>query len=502
MPLEKINVPLVLSYDERSVLGFAESSTNKRDQRRLNVYYEITRGAEGAEPTASLVRRPGVAVDAGTYGAGTQVQYLLGSDPASAWNAFTPWVAVKDGTANKVCDSSTSTTVLTDTNYVPRFMSTIRMSGTQYALLQLQNTASPAAASDSQKVYYASTIGTWTQISDATFTALQHRGLMIELDGWLLIADGRDRIYNQATQNDITSAWNDYITISSTSEQLQSLARLRRRILAFTQGTVEAFEIPSPGNTTGSILNRIPNSTESVGMGDVAGPGSLSGKTNVAVQLNNMLFYLGRFGGLGHDQSLCMFDGNRHYKISKEYEDKMLSTATVYSVNRFGFHGKVGVSMQMTAPTETTQKWLVYFPDANEFFEFSSPKFSPVTNGYHYAGAADPQKIYSFEKSNNWRDDTATFTALAQFKIPARDGEYKEAFNAGVVGDTMATSENLEISFSTDDGVTWSTARTIDMSKPFKFIRKVPTHRELMVRLAHKGANELRLRRYFMDVAS
>lgn len=502
MPIERINVPLVLSYDTRSVLSFAESNTNGKDQRRVNCFYEITRGAAGAEPTASLVRRPGVTDVGSTYGAATQVQYLVGSDPASAWNAYTPWIAVKDGTANKVVNASTATTVLTDTDYSPRFLTVIRMGGTQYALLQLQNKADPVAASNAQKVYYSSAIGTWTQISAATFTAFQPRGQMVALDGWLFVANGEDDgIYNQATQNDLTSAWNDKITISSTFDEIQGLAALRRRILAFGRETVECFEIPSPGNATGSVLNRVANTTERVGLGDIGGPASLDGKTHYYTVVNDMLFYLGRFGNVSSDHSLIVYDGNRHYKVSKEYEDKMLSTTTVYSVNRVSFHGKVGVAIQLTAPSATTQHWLTYFPDMNEFFQFTSTVFSPVNNGYHYAGATDPQKLYYFASSNNWLDAGSNYTMTVQFKIPAKDAEYKEGFIAGLVGDTMGSSENVAISFSTDDGANWSTARNIDMSKAHKFIRKVPLHRELMVRLTHTGSNEVRLRRYYMDVA-
>jgi len=499
MPIEKINVPLVLSFDQGQIVAFDEATTNGKDQIRLNCDYEATRGAEGAEATVSLVRRHGVAPDAGTYGTGTQVQYLIGSDPGAAWDSFAAWVAVKDSTANNVVTSATSTTVLSDADYVPRFMTTIRLAGTQYALLQLQNTATPAAASNSQKVYYSSAIATWVQISDATFVALQHRGQMEELDGWVFAGDGRDRIYNQATQNDLTSAWTDYITISSTADELQGLARLRRKILALGQETCETFQIPSPGNATGSVLNRINNTVARVGLGDIAGPSSLSGKTHYYTTINDWLFYLGRFGNRSADQSLILFDGASHVKISKAYEDKMLSASPTYGVSRFSYHGKVGVAIQMTAPGAATHKWLTYFPDLNEFFLMSSSKFGPASNGYHYLGI-NPQKLYTFPSSNAFQDDSATFTMMVQFKVPSKDGEYKEAFNAGVVGDTMATSENITMEFSVDGGKTWSTPRNIDMSKSFKFMRKgVPMHRELMVRIKHTGIQQARLRRYFMD---
>jgi hypothetical protein len=499
MPIEKINVPLVLSYDTASNLAFARSTTDGREQRRENCIYEITRGAQGADPTVTVCSRPGVTDVGNTYGAATQVQYIVGNDPNAAWNAYAAWVAVKDGNDNKVVSSSTATTVLSSADYVPRFMQNIRLGGTQYALLQLQNKTSPAATSDAQKVYYSSAIATWTQINAASFTAFNVRGMMVELDGWLLAANGEDDgIYNQVTQNDPTAAFTDKITISSTFDEIQGLGRLRRRVLAWGRETVELFEIPSPGNATGSILNRVNNTVERVGLGDIAGPASIDGKGNYFVQVNDMIFYLGRFGNVGNDHNLVCFDGNRHFKISREYEDKMMSTATVYELTRWSFHGRVAVAILFTHPNAATQKWLAYFPDMNEFFYASSTVFSPRNNGLHYHGV-NPQKLYYYASTNKWQDDSTSFPVVIQFSIPNKDNSRRMAFLAGVVGTTMASTDNLGIQFSTDNGANWTAVRNIDMSKMAKFVRKVPSHRELMVRLSYTGSQELRLQRYYMD---
>lgn len=500
MPVETVNVPLVLSYDTRGVDADAASFTDGLDQRRENCDYEITRGANGAEPTASLVRRQGATADAGVFGAASGTQYLVMADPASAWTTYKPWIAYKSSNDTQVRTSDTTITVLSDANYVPRFWQTTRLSGTDYCVLQLQKTDDPAASTHSQKVFYSSAVGTWTQIADSAsvFSAFKHRGMMEFLDGYGMIASGK-RIHNSAL-NDLQS-WgaNDYITISSTQDELQGLMKLKRRIIGAGRETMEAFEIPSPGNATGSILNRITDTTVRIGLADVAGPASISGRTHYYTVINDLLFTLGRYGGVQADQSLVVYDGQRWNKISREFEDKLLSSSTVYSVNRISCKGKVGVAMQMTAPTATAQAGLVYFPDLNEFFYYSGI-WSFVNNGYHYASANDPQKLYYFGTANKYIDHSTTFTMTVQFKVPTRDTEYKELLHLGLIGDTMRSAENIAVQYSKDDGQNWSAARNLDMSKMHKVLNNGPVFRELWVRLVHAGTNEVRLKRAEMKI--
>jgi hypothetical protein len=470
-----------------------------KDQRRLNYIYEITRPSVGVAPDVVLAKRPGVTIDAGTYGAGTQVQYLVAKDPAGTWDP-TPWIFVKDGSANKVVNASTNTTILSNSDYQPRFWDTINISGTENIIVQLQNTTSPSGT-PAQKAYYSTAIATWTEISDADFTGLSHRGKMEFMDGYAFIAEARHRIY-QSNVNSLTAwATNDYLTKSISQDPPQGLAKVRNQILFFGTETVEVFT--NQGGTAGSVLGRVPHTAQRIGLGHVAGGGGgLVGKTNYYAALGDLMFFAGRFGGGALDTCCIAYDGNRFEKISRPYEDKLLSSSTVYGVHKIAFRGMVGVAFQLTLPTASTQRSLVFFPDLNDWFEWEATVWSPANNGTHYAGVANTQKLYTFQATDNWQDDGTNYTTTAQFRIPLPDLGWHTMPHCGVIADTTSSTQNLAVSFSDDDGANWSTARNIDLSQQRKEIFACGGFRERMVRLTHTGSGETRLRKYFASIGN
>lgn len=493
-----ISIPLALSNDTRGGLAYANMVAGK-DQRRVNCIYEITRASVGVPPDVVLTKRPGVTIDAGTYGAGSQVQFLVARDPAGTWDP-TAWVFVEDGTNCKVVNSSTSTTILNDTNYQPRFWETININGVENILVQLQNIASPSGT-PAQKTYTSTAIATWTEIADADYTGLSHRGKIEAMDGFLFQAEARHRIYQSNVNNLGTWSTNDYLTKSISQDPPQGLAKIKNQILFFGVETVEMFT--NQGNTAGSVLGRVAHTAQRVGLGSVAGGGSgLVGKTSYYVTLGDFMFFAGRFAGQAVDTCCIAYNGSRFEKISRPYEDKLLSSTTVYGVHRIAFRGCVGVAFQLTLPTAATQRSLVFFPDLNDWFEFESTVWSPVNNGTHYAGIANTQKLYTFPASDNWQDDGTNFTMTAQFRIQLPDGTWHTMPQCGLIADTAGSTLNLGVQFSDDDGVTWSTSRDIDLSQARKELFACGGFRERMVRITHTGSGEVRLRKFFASIGS
>src|SRR5260221_5447086 len=70
-------IPLASSYNERGVAGYTHAVTNSEDQRKVNCFYELAKNAATGKGTLTLAKRPGVTIDANTYGASSPTSYLV-----------------------------------------------------------------------------------------------------------------------------------------------------------------------------------------------------------------------------------------------------------------------------------------------------------------------------------------------------------------------------------------------------------------------------------------
>lgn len=494
--MARVDLSLLLSYDTRQTLAFAGLA---RDQQRKNAFYEIDRAlASDNTPRASMVRRPGCTDFGGTYGASGQTPYLVCANPASGWVTPTPWVFTKDAAnAIKVHDGSTSTTILTSADYYPRFVGTVNISGTDTVVLQCQNSASPEGA-PSQRAFYASAIGSWTEITDSDFTSLKLRGQFVFMDGYTFVATGNGRLHQSAVNS--LSGWEpaDFLTKGITQDATQGLMSSRNQVLMLGRETAEVFT--NQGNATGSVLTRSGYSTFRVGLASVAGAdGSIAGKTQYYVAVGSMIFFLGRMGGGAASANLMAWDGQRFEKVSRTYEDKILSSTEAYSVNKIAFFGKIGIAIQLTAPGATTQRSLVFVPDVSDWFEWESTVFSVVNNGVHFLGATDPTKLYHFPRSNNYQDAGTAFDCILQFKMPASNDNRMQCDHFGVVADTVA-GNSVYVSFcDTDDG-TFGSEREISLASVRKRLYGCGQYQERMVKIRHTGSGELRMHGIYADL--
>ena len=167
------------------------------------------------------------------------------------------------------------------------------------------------------------------------------------------------------------------------------------------------------------------------------------------------------------------------------------------------FLGRSAVAIQLTAPGTTNQKWLMFFPELNEWFEWESSVFSPVNaSGFFISGGTSlSQYTYAFTpsgaSSNDWRDDygnsNIAITAKAQFRLPSNGNNRKFMDWFALEGDTE--SQNYGVEFSDDDYSTFSTSRNIDMSTPEKRINRCGSYKNRIVRLTHTANSEGRIRK-------
>lgn len=498
----QISVPLALSMDQRSILAAAAMDAIK-DQVRKNCLYKITRPSVGAPPDVILIRRPGV-TDSGITlgGSGTQKVYLVGQNPSDTQDA-TCWAIVKDGNDNKVViPGGSSHTILTSSTFFPRFFRTLRLViadvPTNLAMVSFQNTSTPTGAG-AIRVFVASVFNSWTEITDADFTAIHQVGAIEQMDGFLYQGDARGRIYQSDVNSSANWTTDEFLTRSIAQEAAQGIMKHRNQIIFFGVGDCEVFT--NQGESTGTSIKRVPFSTQQVGMSAVAGgtPG-LVGKTEYYCTIGDLAFFLGRFGKDKYSHSLIVYDGREFKKVSRPNEDSVLSSTPIYGIHRVPILGHVAVACTFTAPTESTQKALLFFPELNDWFHWDSTVFGFANNGTHFAGIANTTKAYEFAQADNWQDAGTSFDMVVQFRLPFLDLGWHTMPFCGVIGDTTPTAQSLMVSFSDDDGATYSTPRAIEMNQLYKILHQNGGFRQRFVKLTHSGDKEIRLRKYFATV--
>ena len=253
-------IPLAASYNTRGVQGFTNTVTNALDQRKINSIYVPVHNSMTGKQTVYLAKRPGVDDSGQTYGATAQVGYLVHHAPAIFGTSTNVWVFSTSGDDIRASSTATTTVIVAAAGSHPAYVDRTAISDADTIVVQLRNGSTGA-----QTAWYSTAIATFTQISDATFTGLSHRGKMEHTDGWALMADNTKKAVYNSNLNSL-SAWNDqdYIVKQIAQDEVQGLMRLNRQILCMGSETAEVFF--NGGNDTGSPLSRSPELFDRIGM--------------------------------------------------------------------------------------------------------------------------------------------------------------------------------------------------------------------------------------------
>jgi hypothetical protein len=510
-----IVLPLASSINERGVAGYTHSITNSEDQRKINCFYEPVKNAATGKGTLTLSKRPGVTIDSQSYGDSTQQTYLLHNAIAGGeWGAHTisnntrPWTFSKLGNDIRNSFGGTTTVIFTSgSGFVPVFVDTTAVANVPYVVLQ---TRTPSATT-AQRVWYAASSTVWTEITDADFVALVHRGKMEHLDGFAFILTNTNLIFNSDSNSLANWTNTSFLAKQIQQDYANGLARYRNQILAFGDETVEVFY--NAGNTTGSPLGRIATLHQRIGLVPTTfgQGGGNTGGTNYYTTINDRMYFVGRKYGSAATVGVFSYDGQNFDKVSTPYIDKILGekidvsggSYSYYSINKLGHHGQVGVSICLTAPSSSTQIWLMFYPEWKEWFEWNSTVFSPVNSGEFFIGlGTNNNKVYHFPSSDNWQDDGTSYAWDTQFRLPTNGSQRKFMLMYGVDADTdtAGLGNTLTVELSTDDSQTFSTLGTIDLTQDRKILTRGGSFRKGHIRLGNTNSRPTRIHNFLARI--
>lgn len=498
------NVILALasSYNERGVTGYTHSVTNSEDQRKINCLYELAKNSMTGKGTLTLTKRPGVTVEGNNWGTSTQDVFLIikgGATPVG------PWIVVKIGNDIKLATTSgLSWLILTSSTHNPAFIDKTAIANVENTVVQLRRTS----ASFVQRVFYADVSTTWTEITDADFTAIAHIGKMEHMDGYAFIMDSLNKIWNSDVNSIANWTATSFITKQLIRDRAVGLAKLGKQIIAFGEESAEPFY--NAGNTTGSPLLPIGHLAQRIGM--VAPDISLVGAGSYYCVIGNKMYFVGRESGgrqdgftYGNSIGVYVYDGQQFAKISSVYIDKILgevATTSFYSVNTFGVNGQVAAAFLLTSPNATSQRWLMYFPEWKEWFEWTSSDFSSINaSGYFLpCKTSTKDRIYYFANTDNWQDNGTSYAWSTQFKLPTNGASLKFMPMYGVDADTDTSANNLTIEISTNDCVSFSTLGTIDQTQDRKLLFGGGSFRKAHIRLGNTNARPSRIHNWLARI--
>jgi hypothetical protein len=348
-------------------------------------------------------------------------------------------------------------------------------------VVQLRN------ASGTQTAWHSTAIGTFTQISDSDFTGLAHQGKLEHIDGYALIST-RNRIYNSDLNS--LSAWRDtgYIARQTTQDIGTGLGKLGSQIISWGTATMEIFR--NVGNPTGSPLEGQPMLAQRYGLPSTI----VTGMRHYYAELGGRIYWRG-----SNPSGVYAYDGQRVEKISSPAIDKILAERQHYHVGVIGFQGKRALALCLDTPDAATQRALLFFPEWNDWFEWSSTVFiaqaSPRLEDVCLGVGSNQHKLYAIATtSDNWQDAGGNFTWTHQFKMPKKGMGLERMHWFGVKGDTARSALSLSVEFSDDDYQSFSSARTIDMTSPKKQLMACGSYRSARaVRLSYAGSLDVRI---------
>lgn len=483
---------MVASYNERNVDGFAATLTSGLDQRKINSIYQTVQNPLTGKATLYLAKRPGIANSAQTSGSSGQTGYLIYCAP----NATFVYIFNVSGNDVRV----ESTTIVTSAGAKPVYIDDTNISGQNYAVLQIST----------GRAFYASVgalgiLGAFTEITDADFTALA--GTMVgkaeHMDGFMFVLDSTNsvgRIFNSDLNSLANWTATNYITKQIQQDMPVGLAKFRNQILAFGNSSFEVFY--NAGYATGSPLEAQKQLAGKIGLRAMA-----SGGTHYYTVLDNALYFLGRHGqrsnfGAAYVSGLYAWDGSSMHKVSTESVDKILAAQSTYSVNTVLVRGLKAVAIQLDITTASTQRWLMYFPEWNDWFEWNSTVFTPVAHsGFHMGVGSNQHKFYGFD-GDIWQDDGTDYSRVHQFKMPSTGKGNARNFMrwAGLEQDIERSACSELVEASDDDGQTWTTLGTLDCTSQKPHFYRGGSYRHRFIRLTNSSNHARRVENFLARV--
>lgn len=323
------------------------------------------------------------------------------------------------------------------------------------------------------------------------------------LDGYLFLSQTNGNIMNSDLNAPLAWTASNVITAESYPDNLTGLARVGNYILALGKQSLEWFY--DAANPTGTPLARVDGATQQIGFiqGLVAG--------------ENAVYFVGRAAkGV---TSVYRVQGLKAEELGEPTVRRWLNTTSITADSRGhlvtlnGHRFYIAILARNNAPIQTylfdleTNIWssmtLGSATVGTFFFSSTQVLNRDITNNFAqsmtYLSSFNAQTVIAF-RSELYQDSNVDFTV--QFTTSPYDfGTMRTKFGARMLlaTDQTPTSSFMNVSWSDDDQLTWSTPRPVDTANSYKQLYALGSFRSRSHRVTYTANFPMRWQSIELD---
>lgn len=473
------------------------STSVRRDAEILNMYFD--RNSNENQTRASLlVKRPGLADQAISLQKSVSTEVINGFFQDDSSN-YIYWsrsnhVYSCDVTTGTVTDIATMTGTNTSSVNSVGFCSFLTSVGTRYICFN----------NGSELWYHVVGAGTSTKVVDADYPASTYP-FVVFLDGYLfVIKKDTGDIYNSDLNTPITWTAGNYITAEINPDKLSAITKLKNYLIAFGRDGIEFFY--DAANVSGSPLARNESYYKSVTL------------TSNLCTIGDEVVYVGRQRGQG--LRVFKLDSQDNKPISNAWVERLLQYQGLNTLDTNGNSTLQGFSASINGHNfyflslQTTGIILVCDLDNGFWYRWTFATEGTSGNMIQAIWTVTNQPAYpwivlggkttiSYLSTTTYQDYGVNFTASYTTEdYTSETFNWKTCHRVGLYCDFPAASgtSNAQISWSDDDGTTFSTARNCNTITNNPYITQCGRFRSRIWRIDYTDNYPWRLWGLSMDL--
>jgi hypothetical protein len=448
-----VRIPLAGSLTSRDAVNTALFGANQKDQFFLNSVTHVVRNELSGKVTTKV---------------GPRESFTLNGVPTAATGngtAFIDWRGKGVGIAVTAFGSTNSTIRVDNTS-----LGAITGLGIFFSETLISNVPTITVISDANLAYYYIDGGALTEITDTDFPAKQTPALTLmgnfaHLDGFPFIMTTNGQIWhgNLNTMADWTSTAN--VSAQEYPDVGMGVARYKNFLVGFSQYSMEFFT--NAGNPAGAVLSRAQGEVKQVG---------LVNQFCLVSVLDTLAFIGQDLRTLG----VYILNGGVPEKISTKPIDELLDSGTVanYRLHVMSSHNKPYLAVALTSNTTNvyvydfqTKQWSPWV------LEYAIRQSDVGAGGTGYVGHGATEIVFN---------SAAGFSSATIQTEPLDLGSKrrKRLRELRLIADKANITSNVSVSWSDDDGQTWSSARTLNLAENDPKLRNGGTFRRRMFKIA------------------